>query len=153
MKRILVFSFILILLYAFKAPESITWHPLKEGLELARSENKPVFLFLYVSWCDKCQRMDKKVFTNKEVQSIIEKNFIPVKLNPEIDSTIIRNDELLDRKIYLTDMGSGKFGLGVPTTVMYDIANNEHITLPGLLDPEELAEQMTLFLKKSGKGK
>jgi thioredoxin-related protein len=153
MRNILVILFTVTLLCAFKKPENIRWHSLKEGLEAAKSENKPVLLFLYVSWCDKCQRMDKKVFSNTEVQPLIEQNFIPVKLNPEVDSAIVRSDELLDRKIYLTDMGSGKFGMGVPTTVLYNVFNKDHVAMHGLVDPEELKEKMAKFLKKTGKAK
>jgi uncharacterized protein YyaL (SSP411 family) len=71
---------------------------LTEGLEIARREHKPMLLFVNVSWCDKCQRMDKKVFTNKEVNPLITENFIAVKMDPGVDSAYFKRDKILKRK-------------------------------------------------------
>jgi len=107
-----------------------------------------MLLFVYVTWCDKCQRMEKKVFNNKEILPLINENFIPVKLNPEIDSIYFHNDLTLNRKIFMQEVSPGKFGIGVPTTVFYRGEEKDYVVLKGLQDPEELKGKIKKFLKK-----
>jgi len=148
MKKVLLISLITVFLWSFKEPEDLKWYSLTEGLELAHSENKPILLFIYVTWCDKCQRMEKKVFNNKEVLPLITENFIPVKLNAEIDTAYFHNDKTLDRKYFLKEVSSGKFQIGVPTTVFYRVKDNDRVIMDGLQDPEELTANIKKFLKK-----
>jgi len=148
MKKVILFSLISVLFMSFKGPESIKWYSLPEGLEIARRDNKPMLLFIYVSWCDKCQRIEKKVFNSKEISPLITENFIAVKMNPEIDSAYFRSDKLLSRKVFLSEVTPGRLALGVPTTVFYKEKENENLILPGLMDPAELKESINKFLKK-----
>ncbi len=41
-----------------------TW---AEALELAKSENKPIFLDVYATWCGPCKRLKKNTFSDQEV--------------------------------------------------------------------------------------
>ncbi|MDN3665784.1 thioredoxin family protein [Algibacter miyuki] len=52
-------------------------------LEIAKKENKLIFLDCYTSWCAPCKWMDKNVFTKPEVFSFYNKTFINVKLDME----------------------------------------------------------------------
>jgi thioredoxin-related protein len=113
---------------------------------LADRENKPIFLFVHATWCDKCQRMDKKIFTSKEVMPLIMENFIAVKLNPEVDSMYLHNDDVLDRKIFLTEVEPGKYGIMVPTTVLYKGKDKEPMVLKGIMEPSVLKENIQTFL-------
>ncbi len=148
MKKVIFLSLISVLLFSFTKPETIKWYSLTEGLEIARRENKPMLLFVYVSWCDKCQRMDKKVFTNKEVIPLITENFIAVKMNPEVDSAYFRNDNILKRKVFLNEVTPGRLAISVPTTVFYREKEDENVIMNGLQDPSELIENIQQFLKK-----
>jgi thioredoxin-related protein len=148
MKKAVFISLITIVLLSFTNPGDLHWYSLKDGMELARKENKPVFLFVYVSWCDKCQRMDKKVFPNNLVRPLIEENFVPIRLNPETDTAYIRNDKLIDKKIFLREVSEGKFMLGVPRIVMFNERSNEKLAFDGLQAPEELKGNILEFLKK-----
>ena len=148
MKKVALISLLAVLLMSYKEPASLQWHSLKEGLDLARAENKPILMFVYVSWCDKCQRMDKKVFTDKSVIPVISENFIAVNLNPEKDTAYLHNDNLIDRKLMMVEISKGKYGIMVPRTVLYNEKNKESKILAGLLDPEELRDSILAFLKK-----
>jgi len=148
MKKIVFISIIAVLFCSFREPENIKWYSLSEGMELARRENKPVFLFVYVSWCDKCKRMEKKIFPDKEVLPLITENFIPIKINPEVDTAYLRNDKIIKRKIFLEEVEPGKLMLSVPTTVLYMEKDNINQAIRGLQDPTELKETMGKFLKK-----
>ena len=146
MKKFVFICLISVIWLSFMEPAEFKWYSLQEGLELARRENKPVLLFVYVSWCDKCQRMDKKIFTNKAVLSLITQNFITIKINPEVDTACFHNDKLIDRKLFLNEIEPGKLAISVPTTVLY--REKEHVTLNGLIDPEDLKSDILKFLKK-----
>jgi thioredoxin-related protein len=147
MKKIVFLTFISLLLISFKEPASIKWYDLKEGLDLARTENKSILVFVYVNWCDKCQRMDKKVFTDKALAQLIAESFIPIKLNPEKDTAYLHNDKLLNRKLFMVEISKGKYGIGVPRTVLYNDKNKENLVLEGMQDPEELRNSLQKFLK------
>jgi len=148
MKKVIFLSIISLLLFSFTKPETIKWYSLTEGLEIARRENKPMLLFIYASWCDKCQRMEKKVFNNKDVLPLITENFIPVKLNPEVDSAYFKSDKVLNRKVFLNEVTPGRLAISVPTTVFYREKEDENVIMNGLQDPEELTININKFLKK-----
>ena len=58
----------------------ITW---EEALELAKKEEKTIFIDCYTTWCGPCKRMSKNVFTQTKVGDFYNKNFINLKLDME----------------------------------------------------------------------
>ncbi|MCK9422344.1 MAG: thioredoxin family protein [Bacteroidales bacterium] len=114
MKKIILFSLLTVLLCSFKEPEGLKWYSWSEGVEMARRENKPIFLFAYLTWCDQCQRMEKKIINNKEILPLIAENFIPVKMDLDIDTTYLYKGKTLNRRNFLKRFSSKKFQ-GVPT--------------------------------------
>jgi len=57
-----------------------TWN---EALQLAKEQNKPVFLDLSTSWCGYCKRMKANVFTDAGVAGYYNSTFINVSLDAE----------------------------------------------------------------------
>ncbi len=57
-----------------------TWD---EALQLAKKENKLIFLDAYAGWCGPCKLMKKKVFSKTEVGEFFNSNFINVKIDME----------------------------------------------------------------------
>ncbi|MCS3923255.1 thioredoxin domain-containing protein [Methanosalsum natronophilum] len=69
----------------------VKWHPWSdEAFEKAKKEDKPIFLSIGYSTCHWCHVMEKESFENEEVASIINKYYIPIKVDreerPDIDS-------------------------------------------------------------------
>lgn len=56
---------------------------LKEILARAKTENKPVFVMAYVSWCIPCQRMLAEVFPRKEVGDYFNATFVNARFDME----------------------------------------------------------------------
>lgn len=54
---------------------------LKAAVELAKSTNKRIILDVGGEWCIWCHRIDAFIENNKEIKSLIEKNFIVLKIN------------------------------------------------------------------------
>lgn len=57
-----------------------TWN---EALELAKKENKLVFLDVSASWCPPCKLLKANTFTNAEVGALFNSNFINVAVDGE----------------------------------------------------------------------
>ena len=55
----------------------------EEALELARKEDKLIFLDAYASWCGPCKSLQKKVFPTEKVGDFYNANFINVKIDME----------------------------------------------------------------------
>ena len=57
-------------------------------IALAKNEKKYILLDCYATWCGPCKMMDKKVYTDDSLGELVNKHFIPIKL--QLDST--KND-------------------------------------------------------------
>lgn len=57
--------------------------PFKEILEMAKKENKLVFMDCYTSWCGPCKRLSSQVFPDSSVGVYYNANFINTKFDME----------------------------------------------------------------------
>ena len=97
MKKITYFALIAItalVVYAFTNPkvdfkadtkEGIQFHKgtWEEALQLAKKENKLIFLDIYTTWCGHCKKLKTKTFSNEKVGNFYNQNFINVALDGE----------------------------------------------------------------------
>lgn len=151
MKRILLLSLIALVVSSFSSDGMLKWYSWDEGYKLAKKENKPVLIFLQASWCNTCKRMNDKTFTDKEVVSLLQKNYIPVKL--DIDTAMKgKGFYYIDEKDYTGMELMLKFfpgpQLGVPTTLIWNPVTDKKETKAGLQTPEELKEMLLANIKK-----
>ncbi len=58
----------------------------KSAVQQAIDEDKLLFIDFYTSWCGPCKKLDKLIFQNDSIQSILGKHFVLLKYNAEIDS-------------------------------------------------------------------
>ena len=68
-----------------KSDEGITFHigTWQQALDLAKKENKMIFLDAYASWCGPCKKMKRTTFADKNVADYYNKNFINVAIDME----------------------------------------------------------------------
>ncbi|TAJ44297.1 thioredoxin domain-containing protein [Methanofollis fontis] len=93
------------------AHNPVDWYPWgEEAFERARRENKPIFLSIGYSTCHWCHVMARESFEDPEVAALINRTFVPVKVDreerPDIDAVYMR--------ICLALTGSG----GWPLTII-----------------------------------
>lgn len=91
----------------------VDWYPWDEkAFDLAKKENKPIFLSIGYSTCHWCHVMEKESFEDEEIAKILNDNFISIKVDreemPAVDSMY------MDSAMIFT--GSG----GWPLTVIID---------------------------------
>ena len=55
----------------------------QEALEKAATENKPIFLDIYATWCGPCKMLKKRTFSDKEVGDYYNANFINIAVDGE----------------------------------------------------------------------
>ncbi len=85
------------------AHNPVDWYPWgKEALEKAKKENKPIFLSVGYSTCHWCHVMAKESYDDKEVASLINKYFVPIKVDrerrPDVDETYMLATELIAQR-------------------------------------------------------
>ena len=56
---------------------------LNAALMKAKTENKPLLLWSYTTWCPHCKIMKEEVFTNQKVADFFNKSFICIRLDME----------------------------------------------------------------------
>lgn len=62
----------------------VDWHPWnKDTFQLAKKDNKPIFLSVGYSTCYWCHVMEREVFENEEIAKLMNKYFINVKVDRE----------------------------------------------------------------------
>lgn len=75
------------------AHNPVKWYPWgKEALEIAKKENKLIFLSIGYSTCHWCHVMEKESFTDEAIAKLLNDDFISIKVDreeyPQIDKKI-----------------------------------------------------------------
>ncbi|MHA7101591.1 thioredoxin family protein [Roseivirga pacifica] len=55
----------------------------EKAFEKAKADNKVVFVDVYTDWCGYCHKLDNEVYTNEQVISYFNENFINIKFDAE----------------------------------------------------------------------
>jgi thioredoxin 1 len=95
-KIVIAFSAIaLVAVYAFANPkvdfkadteDGIQFHngTWEETLQIAKKENKLIFLDIYATWCGPCKQLKKNTFSKEEVGTFYNQNFVNVAFDGEL---------------------------------------------------------------------
>ncbi len=95
MKRKLISSIITVVICmagllpdTFASSKSIKWYSHDEGIAVAYSEGKNIYINFRADWCVYCKVMEKKTFQNPAVISHLNKYFISIKIDTEKETKI-----------------------------------------------------------------
>ncbi len=104
--------------HAYNPVNWLPWN--EEALERAHRERKPIFLSIGYSACHWCHVMKKESFENREIASIINENFIPIKVDreerPDLDEIYMKAVQLITGSggwplnVFLTPTGEPFYG-------------------------------------------
>ena len=99
-------------------PEKLTWYGFEEGYKKAIKDGKILLVDAYTDWCGWCKVMDRETYTNSEVIAALNKDFVCVKFNPEVNKSYIFGDRTMDGRTLLLWLGYGESS-GYPTTYFW----------------------------------
>ena len=99
---------------------TVRWYGYNEGMALATEQKKKVFLYFWAAWCQYCEKMEKDTLSKKEVATILNENFIPIKINSDADQ----------------QLATRYFVRGLPTTWFLTDTGEKISNLPGYVAPD-----------------
>lgn len=82
------------------AHNPVDWYPWgEEALAKARSEDKPIFLSIGYSSCHWCHVMERESFENDEIAAVLNRHFVPIKVDreerPDIDDVYMTATQVI----------------------------------------------------------
>jgi thioredoxin-related protein len=96
--------------------QEIKWGNFENGINEPKSAKKKMVVDVYTDWCGWCKKMDKATYSNSDVISYINKNFVAVRLNAESKTQM----NYLGEKYTEQQLAQG-FGItGYPSTIFFD---------------------------------
>ena len=143
MGRALILSLAFIVITGFRAPETkVNWVTLAEAIELAKSNNKPIFIDFTAEWCGWCKVMDQKTFTQPDVVAFMNNNFITVKLDYDSKEKLdFFGDSMTAREI--ADLYKVP---GLPTILLLSHDSKKSKKLVGYKKPEPFLKGLRSFV-------
>jgi len=73
------------------AQQPVRWQPTLEAAKrLAIQTDRLVLVHFWADWCQACQEMDRDVFSQPNVASAVEGNYVPVRINADYFPTTCR---------------------------------------------------------------
>jgi len=100
---------------------NIDWQGYAQGMELAKTGNKNIFLYFHADWCTYCTKLKKTTFRNKAVLNYLKDNFISIAVDT-------------DKKKELAAQWSVR---GLPTLWFLKPDNSKISSIPGYIDAKQ----------------
>lgn len=97
---------------------TIDWQEYVQGMELAKTQDKPVFLYFHADWCTYCKKLKKTTFQDKAVLNYLKDNFISITVDT-------------DKKKEIAAQWSVR---GLPTLWFLKPDNSKISSIPGYID-------------------
>ncbi len=121
----------------------IVWNSFTDGVNLAKTSHKKILVDVYTDWCSWCKKMDSDVYTDKEVVSRLNEQFILVKLNAESANRLSYKGKDFSEADFARELGVN----GYPTTLFFDQNSNPITDFPGYAPPERFAKVLDFIGK------
>jgi thioredoxin-related protein len=151
MKNILLAIAVVFVCGSFKiSSDELKWLDWNTGYPLGQKTGKIILVDAYTDWCGWCKKMDRDTYTNQKIISILNKDFIIIKFNPEIkDVTYDLDGQKVSGRELFTQLTQGK-STGFPTTYFIEPNKKQIQIAAGYLGPEDflkVLEQIKQILK------
>lgn len=117
------------------------WKEMEEAQKLAAENDKKVLVYANAVWCSYCKKMEREVFSIKEVQETTDKYFYPVWVDIESDDKL----SFRGREMTQTDFSRAMRVTGTPTFIFIDSKGEIIAGQPGFI-PEELYIQILEYV-------
>jgi thioredoxin-related protein len=129
--------------------KKLQWFEYVEGYNKAKAENKILLVDAYTDWCGWCKVMDRETYTNAEVIGTLNRDFVCVKFNPEVEMTHSFGKYNLKSQELLYWLANGQPG-GYPTSyfLFHPAKNDERASQAGYLPPDQFLNLLAEVKKR-----
>jgi thioredoxin-related protein len=112
---------------------NIDWQPYIKGLDIAKAEDKPVFLYFHADWCTYCTKLKKTTFADKNVLNYLNDNFISITIDTDREKKLANQWEIK----------------GLPTLWFLKADNSKISSIPGYIGPDYFLNVLRYVRTKS----
>ncbi|MGN0032941.1 MAG: thioredoxin family protein [Candidatus Limimorpha sp.] len=133
--------------------QKINWLTFEEAVKLNETAPRKIFIDVFTDWCGWCKRMDNTTFTDASVAKYINENYYAVKLDAEMNDTIIFSGHT-----FINEGGTnGRKGthqlaaallqgrLSYPSYVFMNEKNQLLTIVPGYMEPKDIMPILEYF--------
>ncbi len=119
-------------------PAKLQWLSYGEALERARTEDKHILIDFWTTWCGWCKVMDRKTYADPTVVTMLNDNFIIVKLNAESSRKFPVGDRQMSGADVAKQYGVRQF----PMTWFVKPDGERLANIPGFIPPERFIKAL-----------
>ncbi len=147
---VIAMSGLLVFSGSFKKPtEELKWYDFNEGYQKAKKSKKIALIDTYTDWCGWCKKMDRDTYTKSQIIEKINKNFVPIKFNPEIKDVRYTLEGKEYTGMELLSVISNKQQSGYPTTFFIITKKNRVMIEVGYQDATQFSATLDKILAES----
>ena len=137
--------FLATLLFGANPQSLVQWMDYSTALEKAKTSPRLIFVDMYADWCVPCRVMDKNVYMNPSVASVLNKKFYPVKLDADSEAYIDCDGKKETTKKCFSEV----WELNVlPSFVLVAPKGLSILTVTDSMSPQEMMMLLDKFLEK-----
>jgi thioredoxin-related protein len=122
------------------------WVPLESAVSQLQAEesDRLILIDIYEVGCRFCRQMEREVYPSESIRTLIDRSFIPVKINGNSDNTVLFQGETMTEQQFANKMGLTAF----PFTVVLDQDGNVLRTRRGYMGVAELSRFLNDALRE-----
>ena len=129
-------------------PKEIDWKTYPEGLILAASNDKQIFIDFSTSWCGWCKKMDRETFTDPTIIKMLSDNFSSVRVTGDSKKQL----NIDGYKISERDLTSREFGVrGFPAFWFLESDGSKIAPLSGYQPAETFMKALAFVFERQYK--
>jgi thioredoxin-related protein len=122
------------------------WVSLEAAISQLQTEeaDRLILVDIYEVGCRFCRQMEREVYPSESIRTLIDRSFIPVKINGNSDNTVVYRGETMTEQQFANRMGLTAF----PFTVVLDADGNILRTRRGYMGIAELSRFLNDTLRE-----
>ena len=115
-----------------KSP-TLEWLPLEKAMKTAQAQKKPLYVYLYSTYCGWCKRFDAQTLSDAQIISLLGDRFVLSKINTASTAT----QEFEGKKLAERQLAAMFAVRGVPASAFMDSSGKLIAKLPGYMPPDK----------------
>lgn len=135
----------------FSQSSEIKWYTLEEAVKLSEKEPRKLFIDVMTVWCGWCKKMDREVFSQKDIIDVLNNQYYAVRLDAQQKEDIEFKGETFKYQMYgqkgfngfAVELLRGK--MGFPSLVFLDEEFNLIQSLEGYHKEDRLLLVLSYF--------